>query len=837
MVYRYSWRNKYMNLLKRYFKKPYFGGALLIAAAMIANLLNFAFNAYLGRVLDLSNFALITLVGSIYTFASILFSAFGAVASYKVGFLIGESGQLAGESFLKFIQKASYFVAFTITALWLLCVPLLGNYFHLSNYFILAFFSPILLFGFAAAVNKGYLSATLRFTALAGVLIFEPIVKLLSAVFFVNSNLHNEVYLAVPFSLVGAYLLSVMFVPLIKKIKGRANAAKLKSFPFKYFFASSITGISTISFLSLDVILANHYLSSNAAGLYSLISLIGKVVYSMASLSIQFITPITSRHEGAKKATNAILYKILAATFVLAMVAFGVFGLFANEVVPFFFGNKTYAILTYLPSYLFAMMCFSLSRVFINYYEIKRKYIFSIAALLISVVQFLLISKMHSNIGAIVNAMEISGLLSIILISAMHFGHRVINTIEFNFFDFIALFLPIKTGIAKKNGINILIFNWRDIKHMWGGGAEIYIHELSKRWIDEGNSVTIFCGNDYANKKEEEIDGIKIIRRGGFYTMYVWAAIYYIFRLRKKFDLIIDSENGIPFFTPLFSRKPIFLLIFHVHQEVFLEHLKFPFSQIACFIEGKLMPFVYRNKQIITISESSKKEIKKLGFTSDSSIKVINPGIELSKFSKRKKTAYPSFVYVGRLKPYKNVNVAIKAFSRVKKIHPTAIFDIAGEGESLEHLKALAEQLGLKRNIIFHGKVDEKKKAELLSKSWAAIQPSMIEGWGITVIEANASGTPVIASNVNGLKDSIVDKKTGLLVKAKDVNEFAEAMLRTIGSTSFRTKIARNAFIWSKRFDWKVSAMLFINTISFAVYNQRQKSNASYIPRVTYEKN
>ena len=799
---------KSMNIFKIFIKKHYFGGAFLIMSAMFANILNFVFNAYLGRTLTLADFGLLSLVGSFYAFSTIAFNSLSSVINYRAGFLIGRYGISAGNEFLKYMQKLSMIVAVIASFLWVVAIPLLASYFHTTNYFIFLLFTPVWLIGFHAFVNKGYVSSKLQFGLLGLLIIIEPLSKLLTTILLVSLHAREYSYIAIPVSIIGIFV-TTKFILTKSRTKVLVKRKSIVKFPIKYFLSSFLVGLSTLSFVSLDVVLARHYLTPEQAGQYALVSLIGKMVYFMSGLTSQFVTPLVSRLEGEKKDSKKLFYKILFWSFLLSLGAFVPLGLLAPTFAPLLFGAKVLPVLQFLPSFLFAMMAFSLSRIFVNYYQVKKLYIFPLLAFLLSILQVLFIGFMHRGVGDIVNGMVLTGIINLLIVGVFHLNLKIAYILEFNLGDFLALFKKHRLSQPMEGKLNILIFNWRDKKHKWGGGAEEYIHEIARRWVDDGNSVTLFCGNDYESKKNEVIDGIEIMRRGGFYTMYVWAAIYYIFKLRGKYDVVIDSENGIPFFTPLFSRKPIYLLIHHVHQEVFLVHLKFPFAQFARFIEGKCMPFVYQNKQIITVSESSKREIMKLGFANSSEVKIVNPGVELEKFGKIKKSKLPTLVYVGRLKPYKNVDIAIKAFNKVVLIHPEAIFHIVGEGESFDNLKKLSRQLNLAKNVVFHGKVGHKKKARLLATSWAAVQPSMIEGWGITVIEANASGTPVIASNVNGLRDSIVDRKTGLLVKAKDTNEFANAMLRTIESSTFRGKITKNAYAWSKNFDWDKSSNLF----------------------------
>lgn len=408
--------------------------------------------------------------------------------------------------------------------------------------------------------------------------------------------------------------------------------------------------------------------------------------------------------------------------------------------------------------------------------------------------------------------MSIVGVFNTLCLLLLHKYYEYVSPFVQNVQSFFDLFakMPKKTiNLQQKDSYRILFFNWRDTKHTWGGGAETYIQETAERLVQSGHKVTIFCGNDNKSPRNEVVNGVQIVRRGGNYTVYFWAFIYYTLRFRKYFDIVIDCENGIPFLTPLYVRKPIFLLIHHIHQDVFRRHLMFPFSEIAAYIESDVMTFLYKHHYILTVSESSKKQILALGLGTEDTIDVVNPGIETKLFRRKKKTTEPSLVYVGRLKPYKNVHVAIKAFRKVLDEFPSAIFTIAGDGESMDDLQKLAKNLDMKDNIKFLGQVTDQQKADLFAKSWVAVQPSTVEGWGITVIEANAAGTPVVASHVKGLQESVVDNETGILVPVNQSKMFAAAITGLFSNKKKRSKLSSNALKWSKNFSWDKSAKNF----------------------------
>jgi glycosyltransferase involved in cell wall biosynthesis len=351
--------------------------------------------------------------------------------------------------------------------------------------------------------------------------------------------------------------------------------------------------------------------------------------------------------------------------------------------------------------------------------------------------------------------------------------------------------------------------------------------------VAEGNKVTVFCGNDEHSPRNQVIDGVQIVRRGGFYMVYLWAVLYYVLRFRGNFDVVVDTENGIPFFTPLYVRVPVCLIVHHVHQEVFRQHLKPPFKNIAVFLESRVMPFLYRNVEIVTVSDSSKSQIIDLGFTNPDAIHVIHPGISKVPGVTYSKTIFPSFLCLGRLQPYKRVDVAIQAFARIKKQFASARMTIAGYGVSQNELKQLANELNVSGSVSFPGRVTEAEKARLMSVHWALVQPSFIEGWGITVIESNSFKTPVIASNVYGLKDSVVHNKTGLLVAHGDKKEFAEAMSQVIRDPVLRRSLSRESYLWSQKFNWDQSAASFIRII-YRITSQPPKV---MLRRFTYETN
>lgn len=385
------------------------------------------------------------------------------------------------------------------------------------------------------------------------------------------------------------------------------------------------------------------------------------------------------------------------------------------------------------------------------------------------------------------------------------FTIRAVRFFFRNTIDLISVVWPLPNTDHHITGNKYLIFNWRDTRHSYAGGAELYIHEMAKRWVKNNNKVTVFCGNDGNNPRYEIVDGVEVIRRGGFYFVYVWAFIYYLLKFRGRYDVIIDCENGIPFFTPLYAKEKIYLLIHHVHQEVFRKSLRPPFSWIASYLEIQIMPYVYKRVQIVTVSESSKKDIQEYGISNKPAI-VLHNGVDLTLFHPSQKSPHPLILYVGRLKFYKSVHILLHAAKDILNKVPDAKIVIAGSGEEDDNLVQLAHKLGIQNAVSFLGKVSDEVKIDLYQKAWVFVQPSFMEGWGSTNIEANACATPVVASNVPGLRDSVRNPSSGFLVPYGQPNEFADKIMLLIRDNTLRSEMSQKSVEWAQNFDWEKTA-------------------------------
>lgn len=359
------------------------------------------------------------------------------------------------------------------------------------------------------------------------------------------------------------------------------------------------------------------------------------------------------------------------------------------------------------------------------------------------------------------------------------------------------------------DSLKVLIFNWRDTAHPQAGGAERATHEIARRWVQQGHKVQIICGNFRGGKKTDSIGGIDICRVGGRYSLYPQALFhYYHDRFQGKYDVIIDEINNIPFLTPLYVREPVVAFIHQIGANMLFEELPFIQAKSWAMLEPFLLR-LYRDKQVIT-SESSREDLLRIGIV-ENNIHVINYGVDHDIYVPgMKKSDFPHVLYFGRLKRFKGVHLLVEAMKQVTAEIPEAKLSVVGTGDAqyLNELKTMTDRLNLNKNITFYelGFGDcLAKKVELMQESWVSVVPSAREGFGLVVVEANACGTPTIAANVPGLRDTVRNYETGIL-SDRDTDSLAKSIKYLLTHDDVRYDMSKKALDWSRHFDWDRTA-------------------------------
>ena len=372
-------------------------------------------------------------------------------------------------------------------------------------------------------------------------------------------------------------------------------------------------------------------------------------------------------------------------------------------------------------------------------------------------------------------------------------------------------------------GGHVLFLNWRDTTHPEGGGSEVFLERVAAELITRGYRATLLC-QAHGTAPAEEITphGIRVLRRGGRHTVYLFAALLYLAgalglgalaaRRAGRPDVIVDVCNGMPFLSRLYARRPVVALVHHVHREQWPVVFGPWVARIGWWIESRLAVRVYRDCRYVTVSESTRDELAGLGVDRDR-ITVVHNGTPEVFGPPVPRTTHPSVVVLGRLVPHKRVELALRATALLATELPALELVVAGHGWWDEPLRELADDLGIAGRVRFTGFVTEECKHELLCASWLLLLPSLKEGWGLTIVEAGARGTPSVAfRSAGGVVEAVADGETGILVD--DECQFFRAARKLLLYEEVRARMGAAAAAYARRFTWPVSGAAFARVLA-----------------------
>jgi len=352
--------------------------------------------------------------------------------------------------------------------------------------------------------------------------------------------------------------------------------------------------------------------------------------------------------------------------------------------------------------------------------------------------------------------------------------------------------------------VRILLVNWQDRDNPLAGGAEIHLHEIFGRLAQAGHQVTLLCGGWPGCPRRAELDGIAVHRVGTRHTFPLYVRQYYRLNLAGQHEVLVEDINKIPLNTPYWAHEPVVALVPHLFGSTAFKEFPAPLAA-AVWVAERPLGRVYRGVPFEAISESTADDLAGRGIPRGS-VAVIYPGIDTVAYTPNaaERSPVPLFSYLGRLKKYKGVHIVLRAFAQVDV--PGARLEIAGAGDYRTELEALAVRLGLGDRVRFLGRINEDEKLSLLRRSWALAFASPKEGWGITNLEAAACGTPVVASNSPGIRESVRDGETGFLAAHGDAAAMAAGMRRLARSPELVATLGANARGFAETFTWERAA-------------------------------
>lgn len=347
--------------------------------------------------------------------------------------------------------------------------------------------------------------------------------------------------------------------------------------------------------------------------------------------------------------------------------------------------------------------------------------------------------------------------------------------------------------------VRILWLSHRDIRHKRAGGVEKAIFEISKRLVNKGHTVTWHSVSDGLTSYEEVISGIKIERSQNNILAHIMTPIVL---KRLVPDVVIDDlGHAVPWFSERFYTKGT-VSFWHLHKRSLKGQTSLAMNLILSGLET-FYPSIYRNYTFITESKSSEDDLRKLGIK-ENRISVIPLGLNDSDFLDVKKSQVPKLVYFGGLRDYKRPWIPVYVIKEIRKSFPDSRLFIIGEGPSLPNLKKLVAEQELTDVVVFTGRLGEKDLKREVGSSWVNLHSSITEGFGLSIIEASALGTPTVAFSVPGVSEAVVNNENGLLAKNGDFNEYVKLTKEVV--SSFSPDWISKSIKIAKNYSWDLSA-------------------------------
>jgi glycosyltransferase involved in cell wall biosynthesis len=374
--------------------------------------------------------------------------------------------------------------------------------------------------------------------------------------------------------------------------------------------------------------------------------------------------------------------------------------------------------------------------------------------------------------------------------------------------EVVAASRPDRQGREGNTGsFRILYLNWRDIRNPEAGGAEIFTHEVTRRWVERGHHVTLLTSGFSRARPAETIDGVRVrrigrLRNGSFHALVQWELAR-----QSDFDFVIEGVNGIPFLTPLWRRRlpPKIALVYQLGREVWDYELPSGLATIVRWMEPRLMR-PYRDVPVVTISDSGAAELRRIGLAN---LFVIEPGCDPPpELGVTEKEPAPTVLFVGRLAANKRPDHAIECYRHIKASVPRARLWLVGRGPLEERLAS-----SIPEGVDILGHLSRSDLYRRMATAHCLLVPSVREGWGLVVIEANSVGTPAVGYDVPGIRDSIQHERTGLLSAAGDPRELARQALSLLTDPDRYAVIRRAAQSRAASFSWDRTAELLLGLV------------------------
>ncbi|CAN5673297.1 glycosyltransferase family 4 protein [soil metagenome] len=377
--------------------------------------------------------------------------------------------------------------------------------------------------------------------------------------------------------------------------------------------------------------------------------------------------------------------------------------------------------------------------------------------------------------------------------------------------------------LAASAGIRrIHMLAWRDLDDVEAGGSEVHASEVARLWSEAGIEVVIRTSFAQGHPSHAHRDGYQVVRKAGRYLVFPRAALSEATGRYGERDALVEIWNGMPFFSPLWARGPRVVFLHHVHADMWKMVLPPNLAKLGDTLESKVAPRLYRRSRMITLSPSSKQEMLDIGFR-DHLVDVVPPGVDPRFSPGGELSPTPLVVGVGRLVPVKRFDRLIRSVVAARRQAPDLELVLVGTGPDRTSLEALVHELGAEDHIRFAGRVSDEDLVATYRRAWAVASSSVREGWGMTLTEAAACGTPAVATRIPGHVDAIAEGLSGLL--ADDDEQLTAHLARIATDAELRDRLRAGALAHAGQFTWTNTATRILEALADEALGRTHRSS------------
>ena len=360
--------------------------------------------------------------------------------------------------------------------------------------------------------------------------------------------------------------------------------------------------------------------------------------------------------------------------------------------------------------------------------------------------------------------------------------------------------------LADQAGVRrIHMLGWRDLDDDEAGGSEVHASTVAALWAQAGLEITMRSSASLGRSAVGFRDGYRVVRRGSRYGVFPRAAAAEITGRHGPCDALVEIWNGMPFASPLWWRGPHAVWLHHVHGPMWNMALGDTLGRVGRLLEERLAPPLYRRVPVVTLSQSSEAElIDELGFDR-ARVGVVEPGIDARYSPGGSRSDSPLVVAVGRLAPVKRFPMLIRAAARARERIGDLQLVIVGEGYTRPDVVATIDEVGGHDWVRLAGHVSDDELIGLYRSAWCVASASEREGWGMTLTEAAACGTPAVVTNIAGHSDATRDELSGLLCDGEE--GLTDGLVRLLGDATLRARLQAGALARAAELTWEHTAI------------------------------